>query len=123
MKTISIKITSASPNVGPFTITDDLGNTIDTGVSLFTLITGVSYDVQNAVKVITLTSTGDCEFVKSFDVQGKINGFDYRNAKFVPKRTGCLWTHLRNDSLYNYYYGDIAPVSYTHLTLPTILRV
>jgi hypothetical protein len=109
MKTISIKITSASPNVGPFTITDDLGNTIVTGVSLFTLITGVSYDVQNAVKVITLTSTGDCEFEKSFDVQGKINGFDYRNSKFVPKRTGCLWTHLRNDSLYNYYYGDISP--------------
>jgi len=109
MKVINLKITAASPNIGPFDITDDLGNTLGTNVSLSSLIHGISYSVKKEVAVVTLKSHGDCNFTASFTVKDSIPNEEYINASFRPLRTGCLWTHLRNDTLYNYYYGDIAP--------------
>ena len=107
-KTINLKITSSSPNVGPFDITTDSDITVGSNVSLSDLIFGVSYLVDSSVEVVTVTSKGDCEFSKNFDVVN-IPNQEYITATYTPKRTGCLWTHLRNDTLYNYYYGDIAP--------------
>tara|TARA_R100000541_G_scaffold47885_1_gene54903 strand:- start:136 stop:1002 length:867 start_codon:yes stop_codon:yes gene_type:complete len=109
MKTINIKITAASPNIGPFKITDDLGNILGVKVSLSSLIQGISYIVEDIVSVVIIESSGDCNFRKEFTVNDKISNEEYINATFRPLRTGCLWTHLRNDTLYNYYYGDIAP--------------
>lgn len=107
-KIINLKITSSSPNVGPFDITTDSDITVGSNVSLSDLIFGVSYEVDSSVEVVTVTSKGDCEFSKNFDVVN-IPNQEYITATYTPKRTGCLWTHLRNDTLYNYYYGDIAP--------------
>ena len=109
MKVINLKITAASPNIGPFDITDDLDNTLGTNVPLSNLIHGISYEVQHQVAVVTLKSHGDCNFTASFKVSDSIPNQEYINASFRPLRTGCLWNHLRNDTLYNYYYGDIAP--------------
>ena len=107
-KIINIKILAASPNTGPFDIFDDQSNVIDTSVSLSTLAHGVSYTVDHSVLVIELRSHGDCEYSKLITLED-IPDATYSNAVFKPLRTGCLWTHLRNDTLYNYYYGDIAP--------------
>ena len=107
-KIINLKITSSSPNVGPFDITTDSDITVGSNVSLSDLIFGVSYEVDSSVEVVTVTSKGDCEFSKNFNVVN-IPNQEYITATYTPKRTGCLWTHLRNDTLYNYYYGDIAP--------------
>ena len=100
---------SASPNSGPFTIKDDLGNTLGTNVTLSSLIHGITYEVDSNVEVITLISSGDCEYTKRFSVLRSVPLVEYQNIQFQPLRTGCLWTHLRNDTLYNYYYGDIKP--------------
>jgi hypothetical protein len=105
---INLKITSSSPNVGPFDIITDRGVTVGSNVSLSDLIFGVSYEVNSSVKAVTVKSKGDCEYSKTFEVVN-IPNQQYINATYTPKRTGCLWTHLRNDTLYNYYYGDIAP--------------
>lgn len=100
---------SASPNSGPFTIKDDLDNTLGTNVTLSSLIHGITYEVDSNVEVITLISSGDCEYTKRFSVLRSVPLVEYQNIQFQPLRTGCLWTHLRNDTLYNYYYGDIKP--------------
>ncbi len=107
--TISLRMKSASPNSGPFTIKDDLGNTLGTNVTLSSLIHGIAYEVDSKVEVITLISSGDCEYTKRFSVLRSVPLAEYQNIQFQPLRTGCLWTHLRNDTLYNYYYGDIKP--------------
>ena len=65
MKTIHLKITSASPNVGPFKITTDTNVTLATEVSLSVLVVGLTYEVEDNVNVVTLTSNGDCEFEKN----------------------------------------------------------
>jgi len=109
MKTINLKITAASPNSGPFNIKDDRGNVLANDVSLSSLISGVVYEVDDAVSVVTLISTGDCEWSKNFSVTEGMTAYEYQNLTFKSLKTGCLWTHLRNDTLYNYYYGDIAP--------------
>lgn len=109
MKIINLKITAASPNIGPFKITDDLGNVLGDNVSLSSLVQGIAYSVENEVSVVTLESYGDCNFKKQFTVDNQVSNEEYIDATFRPLRTGCLWTHLRNDTLYNYYYGDIAP--------------
>ena len=109
MKIINLKITAASPNIGPFKITDDLGNILGDNVSLSSLVQGIAYSVENEVSVVTLESYGDCNFKKQFTVDDQVSNEEYIDATFRPLRTGCLWTHLRNDTLYNYYFGDIAP--------------
>lgn len=107
-KIINIKILSASLHAGPFDILDDESNVIDTSVSLSTLINGVSYSVNQNVLVIEIKSTGDCEYSKLVSLSNIPND-KWAKSIFTPLKTGCLWTHLRNDTLYNYYYGDIAP--------------
>ena len=107
--TINLRMKSASPNSGPFTIKDDLGNTLGTNVTLSSLIHGITYEVDSNVEVITLISSGDCEYTKRFSVLRSVPLVEYQNIQFQPLRTGCVWTHLRNDTLYNYYYGDIKP--------------
>ena len=108
-KTIIIKLTKASPRVGPFTITDDHGNILDQNVSLHTLIDGVAYTVDDNVKTITIQSTGKCKTTKSFSVDTTIAPNQIASAKFIISRNACLWRHLTNPEIYNYYYGNIEP--------------
>ena len=79
MKTINLKITAASPNSGPFNIKDDRGNVLANDVSLSSLISGVVYEVDDAVSVVTLISTGDCEWSKNFSVTEGMTAYEYQN--------------------------------------------
>lgn len=111
-KIIFIKLTKSSLRSGPFNITDQFSNVIATGISRNELITGVSYSVNDTVTIITITSTGKCNTVKSFtlvtttttDLASQIT-----TATYTPSRNACLWTHLKNPVLYNYFYDNIEP--------------
>jgi hypothetical protein len=95
--------------VGPFTITDDRGNVLATGVTLQELIDGVVYTVDDAVNVITIQSTGKCKTSRSFSVNVFISPNQITNSTFTISRNACLWRHLTNPEIYNYYYGNIEP--------------
>ena len=107
-KTIIIKLTKASTKVGPFTINDEWGIIIATDVSIHTLIQGISYEVNDNVELITLTSTGECKVVKTMKVT-TISPLEMVNTPFVPTRSACLWRHLTNIEINNTYYGTVRP--------------
>jgi hypothetical protein len=107
-KTIIIKLTSSGPTAGPFTIIDQLGNTLATGVSKEDLISGVSYVVDDAVNVITIESTGKCKSKKNFPVT-TVNPVSLAATTYNQISTACIWRHLKNPVVYNYFYGNIEP--------------
>ena len=108
MKTVFIKLTKSSLRSGPFDITNEFGGVIATDVSRNELIAGVSYIVNDNVTLITITSTGKCNTVKTFPI-ANISSGDIANATYTPSRDACLWTHLKNPVLYNYFYDNIEP--------------
>ena len=108
MKTVFIKLTKSSLRSGPFDITNEFGGVIATDVSRNELIAGVSYIVNDNVTLITITSTGKCNTVKTFPI-ANISSGDITNATYTPSRNACLWTHLKNPVLYNYFYDNIEP--------------
>ena len=107
-KSIVIKLTKSSLRSGPFNITDEFGDVIAIDVSRNTLISGITCDVNNAANIIVISSTGKCKTVKTFTI-GKIQPSDITSAKYTPSRNACLWTHLKNPVLYNYFYDNIEP--------------
>jgi len=107
-KAIVIKLTSSGPSVGPFTIKDEFGNIIATDVTKDELIQGVSYSVADNVTMVTLESTGKCKTKKTFPI-GVTNRVALAAAEYTQTRTACLWRHLKNPVVYNYFYGNIEP--------------
>lgn len=107
-KAIVIKLTSSGPSVGPFTIKDEFGNIIATGVTKEELIQGVSYSVPDNVTMVTLESTGKCKTKKTFPI-GVTNRVALAATEYTQTRTACLWRHLKNPVVYNYFYGNIEP--------------
>lgn len=108
-KTVVIKLQSVGADVtGPFTITDNLGNTVATNVSVATLIAGASYTVVDGAVSITLTSTAGCSVSStvylSYITQAEINAISLTYAA-----TGSMWRHLTDVQTYNKFYGRIAP--------------
>lgn len=108
MKNIIIKLTSSGPKIGPFTITDAFGNTIATGVSKEQLIEGVSYTVDDNVDLVTIESTGKCNLKKTFPVT-VVTPLDLASKGYKIVKTACLWTHLKNPTIYNKFYGNTEP--------------
>ena len=107
-KTIIIKLTSSSPTAGPFTITDEFGNVIATNVPRADLIAGVSYVVDSSVTMVTIESTGKCKNKKTFPIT-VTNIVALAAATYTQTRTACIWRHLKNPVIYNYFYGNIEP--------------
>ena len=67
-KIITIKLTQASPKIGPFNIYDTYGNLIAENVSKCSLIEGVNYRVADNVSMIKINSVGNCQSEKIKDV-------------------------------------------------------
>ena len=108
-KTVVIKLQSVGPDVtGPFTISDNLGNTVATNVSVTTLIAGASYTVVDNADSITLTSTAGCALsvtvYLSYITQEEID-----NITIAYTATGSMWKHLTDVQTYNKFYGKIYP--------------
>lgn len=107
-KIVTIKLTKLGPNVGPFNISDEFGNTIALDVSKETLTLGVSYIVDDNVTMITLSSLGKCKAVKTVSL-ADIYKQEYADTVAVKSTTSCIWRHLTNIQLYNSFYGNIEP--------------
>jgi len=107
-KTITIKLVQTGPTAGPFNISDIYGNVIAENVSKKDLIRGVNYIVDNSITAVILTSVGRCNI--SITVQLKpIDIVEYQNTTYKQSVTGCVWRHLTNIEIYNYFYGNIEP--------------
>jgi hypothetical protein len=107
-KTITIKLVQTGPTAGPFNISDIYGNIIAENVPKKDLIRGVSYKVDNSITAVILTSVGRCNI--SITVQLKpIDIVEYQNTTYRQSVTGCVWRHLTNIEIYNYFYGNIEP--------------
>ena len=107
-KTITIKLTQVGPSAGPFSIFDQFGNVIATGVTKKQLIRGISYILNANVTMVTLQSTGTCLFKKTISLKD-ITVNEYASINLSQPVTGCIWRHLTNIQLYNSYYGVISP--------------
>jgi hypothetical protein len=93
MPDVLLQISSAGLDTGPFDITDNLGNTLATGVSREDLLAGITlFNVNSAVTQITATSTGVCKTSKSalVDFGGGGGGVTCSFVKFsiIPPETG-----------------------------------
>lgn len=107
-KVVTIKLIKRSPKIDYFTIKDEWGNTIATNVSIDELQRGVSYTVDDIVNLIIITSEENCNFQKVYNV-GEITQQQYIDTKTEIITTGCIWTHLKNPTIYNSFYGKITP--------------
>lgn len=107
-KNIYIKLTRAGIKSGPFTISDQFGNIIDDNISKESLISGVSYSVNDNVTLITLESIGDCTFTKTIHLS-TVSAVDIASLDYSESKTGCLWRHLTNIEKYHHFYGSPEP--------------
>lgn len=94
--------------IGPFDITDNLGNVLASNVAKATLVTGATYTIVDNASTITVSSDAGCSgsttvFI-DYLLQSTIDSIvtTYQN-------TGSLWRHLTDVRAYNKYYGKIEP--------------
>lgn len=107
-KTITIKLIKTSPQSGPYTLKDEWGNVIASGVTVSQVSTGVSYVVDDNVNLVTISSEDKCQYTRTFPVVS-ITQSEYQNAKLDIVYTGCLWRHLLDHDIYNNFYGNVEP--------------
>ena len=118
-KAINIKITASAPGAGPFDIKDEGGNILIENISLDDLVSGTAVNVPNDSTNIIIASKGTCLYEQVVMLK-PIDNEAWVDTTYTNSITGCLWTHLKNVSIYNYYYGDIEPyiieypLSYTY---------
>ena len=108
--TITLKLKKAGSRTTVFSISDDLGNTLASNVTRQELIDGLSFIINDAVKVIIVTSTGTkcCGKSWTFPIQ-ELAIDQFANIKFKLHNTASLWRHLTNPVMYNHFYGCINP--------------
>lgn len=107
-KIITIKLTKGGRTVGPFDISDQLGNIIASNVPADVLIAGVNYSVDDSVFMVTITSLGKCVFTKSRLIS-TVTPFQLRHTEMVYTDSACLWRHLTTINTWNHFYGNICP--------------
>ena len=107
-QTVTIKLSTAGPRLGPFTITDNFDNVLDMDVSREELKSGVVYSVVDEATVITICSTGSVKICKNFSISA-FDVYQYADTKFDDNGGACVWRHLKNPLIYNIFYGVIEP--------------
>lgn len=107
-KNITIKLTKIGSSIGPFTIYDQFKNIIAENVEKTTLVTGVTYVVDDTVNLITIKSTGKCNTEKTVSLKN-ITKQEYSTIRLIKSSTACLWQHLKNPTIYNTFYGKTEP--------------
>jgi len=109
-KTITIKLKRAGSRTSIFSISDDRGNVLATDVSKQDLIDGLSFTVEDNVKVIVLTYAGEDCCNKTINIPlSTITRQEMVDIQYTPLNTASLWSHLTNPLSYNNFYGCIHP--------------
>jgi hypothetical protein len=108
VKTVYIKLTKVSPTAGPFNIYDQWNNLIAENVSREDLIDGVGYILDWSVTMIRLISVGDCPLERIMPIVNMTEQ-EFFNTPTIIVSTGCVYKHLTDPTIYNYYYGNIEP--------------
>jgi len=107
-KIVTLKLKTAGPRIGPFTIKDEFNNVLATDVPRETLKTGIAYTVNDEVNVIIICSTGRVKKCKNFSI-GEFDVYEYADTEFTNDGISCAWTHLKDPTIYNTYYGVVEP--------------
>lgn len=108
-KAIIIKFqTLGNRIIGPFDITDNLGNVVATDVTKQTLVTGVEYSVDDAVTSITVKSKDGCDVSITTPIS-YLSLSQVEAITLVYVNSGTLWSHLTDVQTYNKFYGKISP--------------
>jgi len=108
-KTIYIKLKSSSIKAGPFKVTDaQNGDVIDDLISRNELIAGKAYLVEDTVSIVSIVSLGKCKSRRNFTL-GITYPSEIASAKFVPTNNACIWRHLKNPVIYNFFYDNVEP--------------
>jgi hypothetical protein len=105
---VYIKLTRSSIGAGPFEIKDDRGNMIDPSISKNELIEGKGYEVSNGAQVIIISSIGKCKSSRNFAI-GQIDPSQIASATYTPSKNACVWKHLKNPVIYNFFYNNTEP--------------
>ena len=107
-KIVTLKLKTAGPRMGPFTISDEYGNVLGTNVSREILKEGISYTVVDEASVIKICSTGRVKLCKNFSI-GLFDVYEYKDTQFDNKGVSCAWVHLKDPTIYNTFYGVVEP--------------
>jgi hypothetical protein len=105
---VYIKLTQSSIGAGPFEIKDDRENIIDSSTSKNELIEGKGYEVSNGAQVIIISSIGKCKSSRNFAI-GQIDPSQIASATYTPSKNACVWKHLKNPVIYNFFYNNTEP--------------
>ena len=108
MKTIIIQLTSCGDRLKTFDIFDDTNTLIASHVLKESLISGVTYSVNDSVSIITLKCSQDYSIYLNVPIT-TLNTSEKAALTFTPSNTSTAWRHLINPSIYNIYYGTIYP--------------
>lgn len=105
---VTIKIKKVNRHSTLFNIYNDVDVLLLENVSKKELIIGITIDVDESVKTITIESIGKCYIKKTFPISVfKLK--DYVNYKYTNCSNAIIYKHLQNVRLYNNYYGNIEP--------------
>jgi len=109
-KVITIKIKKFGSKLLNFTIKDDRGDILASDVSLQSLISGLSFTINDSVLSIVIDYNGINCCNKSVTIPiGQLNAVEIASITPQLKNTGSLWRHLTNPTVYNSFYGCISP--------------
>jgi hypothetical protein len=109
-KTIIIRIKKAGRRPTSFNIYDDVGTLLGQNLPTKDIIDGVSYSVNDSVKVIVVEMfSGDC-LIKTINLSIEtITKEELAAIQFQDVNTASIWVHLLDPTSYNKYYGCINP--------------
>jgi hypothetical protein len=105
---VYIKLTKSSIGDGPFEIKDGRGNIIDASISKNELVKGRGYDVSDGAQVIIISSIGKYKSSRNFAI-GQLNPSQIASATYTSSKNACVWKHLKNPVIYNFFYNNIEP--------------
>ena len=109
-KTIVIKLKKIGNRIDTFSLQDDKGNTLLPSVSREDLLSGISLEVEDDVKVIKVLFGGENCCNKFINIPiGTITKPELAAFKPESKNTSSIWTHLIDNTKYNTFYGCIHP--------------
>ena len=107
-KTITVRLTCSGARTGPFTLYLEDGTLLGENITTQNLIDGYAVSVPNDITNVILASTGKCSTVLNITIT-EATVEDLAAITYTPCNTASLWRHLTDITIYNYYYGKIAP--------------